>query len=107
MLTVDQMRDRLSTQYGYSPDTIPISLGGSFDPTVHGRNRYEKCLEKVTNPQSICHSYYSLTYQPFTTKSSSNILFFNPDHHHHTTTIKIRPKARCRPAWHGSRRLTR
>lgn len=83
MLTVDQMRDHLSTQFGYSPDNIPRSLGGLFDPTVHGRSRYEKCLEKVTNTQSICHPYYSLTPQAFRNKSSSNILFFNSDHPHH------------------------
>ncbi|CAF0931924.1 unnamed protein product [Rotaria sordida] len=81
MYTSDQMRDVLITHYNYSLDDIPISLGGSLDPTLNGNNRYQTCLSTVTNSQSICHSYYSLDYQPKTT--TSNILFFNTDHHHH------------------------
>ncbi|CAF0939529.1 unnamed protein product [Adineta steineri] len=82
MYTPDQMRDVLLSQYGHSLDDIPITLGGLFDPSANGDNRYQICLSSVTNSQSICFPYYSLDYQPITTKSTSNILFFNTDHHH-------------------------
>lgn len=52
------MRQYLISQYGYSTDVIPRSLGGTFDPIHTGHNRYQTCLAKVSNPQSICHSYY-------------------------------------------------
>jgi len=83
MYTPDQMREVLINQYGYTLDDIPLSLGGLCDPTIDGDIRFQTCLSTVTNPQSICYSYYSLEYQPITTKSSSNILFFNTDHHSH------------------------
>jgi hypothetical protein len=83
MHSPDQMREILINQYNYSLNHIPISLGGLFDPTIDGDNRYQTCVSTVTNSQSICYPYYSLDYQPITTKSSSNILFFNTDYHHH------------------------
>ncbi|CAF0868857.1 unnamed protein product [Rotaria sp. Silwood1] len=83
MYTPDQMRDVLITHNGYSLDDIPISLGGSLDPTLDGNIRYQTCLSTVTDSQSICHSYYSLDCQPVTTKATSNIIFYNTDHHHH------------------------
>lgn len=86
MHSPDQMREILTNQYNYSLENIPISLGGLFDPTIDGDNRYQTCFSTVTNSQSICYPYYSLDYQPITTKSSSNILFFNTDHHHHHNT---------------------
>jgi hypothetical protein len=67
------MREYLATQYGYSLDNIPYSLGGTFDPVISGNIRYQICLSKVTNNQSICYPYYSPDYQPIPTKSISNI----------------------------------
>lgn len=83
MYSIDQMRDVLMTHYEYSLDDLPTSLGGLFDPTIDGENRYQTCLSTVTNSQSICYSFYSLDHQPITTKATSNILFFNQDHHFH------------------------
>lgn len=83
MCSPDQMRDYLTKECKYSLETIPISLGGLSDPITEGDARYQHCLSIVTNPQSICHPYYSMDSQPTTTKASSNILFFNTDHHHH------------------------
>jgi hypothetical protein len=80
LYSVDQMREYLTTQYGYSSDNIPISLGGTFDPILSGHIRYQICSSKVTNNQSICYPYYSRDYQPLTTKSTSNILFFHIKH---------------------------
>jgi hypothetical protein len=96
LYSVDQMRDYLITQYGYSLDNIPISLGGSFDPVLSSNIRHQQCLSKVTNSQSICYSYYSPHYQPLTTKSPSNILFYNTDHHNQdksvaSTTVSTTP----------------
>jgi hypothetical protein len=73
LYSVDQMREYLATQYGYSLDNIPYSLGGTFDPVISGNIRYQICLSKVTNNQSICYPYYSPDYQPIPTKSISNI----------------------------------
>jgi hypothetical protein len=82
------MREYLTTQYGYSLDTIPISLGGTFDPILSGNIHYQICLSKVTNSQSICYPYYSLDNQLLTTKSSNhNILFDNNDHHNQEKSI--------------------
>lgn len=89
MLKTDQMREYLSTQYAYSLENIPVTLGGSFDPTLNGQERYRTCHAIVTNPQSICSPFYSLEYQPITTKSSSNILFFNTDHHQTETSKSL------------------
>ncbi|UJR35814.1 hypothetical protein I4U23_028562 [Adineta vaga] len=83
MSTPDQMREFLQTQYNYSLEDIPITLGGTYDPAYHGDNRYQICLSTVTNSQSICFSYYSIDCQQNPTKTTSNILFFNTDHHHH------------------------
>ena len=83
MQSPDQMRDILTNQCNYPVENVPVSLGGLSDPAMDSHNRYQTCLSTVTNPQSICYPYYSVDYQPNTTKSSSNILFFNPDHHHH------------------------
>jgi len=74
------MREYLTSEYGYSLDTIPISLGGTFDPVISGNIRYQMCLTKVTNNQSICYSYYTLDNQPIRRKSPNNILFYNTDH---------------------------
>lgn len=69
--SAEQMHQYLISQYGYSADIIPLSLGGTFNPIHTGHNRYQTCLAIVTNRQSICHSYYiSDNLQP---KSSSNI----------------------------------
>ncbi|CAF1085029.1 unnamed protein product [Rotaria sordida] len=81
--TVDQIRERLTTQYGYSLDNIPISLGGTYDPMVNSRSRYQICLSKVINNHSICYPYYSLDYQPMTTKSMNDNFVFNNNHHNH------------------------
>ncbi|CAF3303205.1 unnamed protein product [Rotaria socialis] len=83
MHSADQMRDVLITHYGYSLNDLPTSLGGSFDAIIDGDNRYQTCLSTIMDSQSICHSYYSLDYQPVTAKPTSNILFFNTDHYHH------------------------
>ncbi|CAF4025053.1 unnamed protein product, partial [Rotaria magnacalcarata] len=83
MHSADQMRDVLVTHYGYSLNDLPTSLGGSFDAIIDGDNRYQTCLSAIMDSQSICHSYYSLDYQPVTAKPTSNILFFNADHYHH------------------------
>lgn len=72
--TVDQMCEYLTTQYGYALDSIPISLGGTLDPVLTGHDRYQTCLSKVTNNQSICSPYYCLDYQPFTIQSTNNNL---------------------------------
>jgi hypothetical protein len=80
MYTPDQIRECLTTQYGYSLDSIPISFGGSFDPVLDGDTRCENCLLIVKNPQSICYPYYSADCQPATTKPTRNILFFNTEH---------------------------
>jgi len=66
------MFDYLTAQSGYSIDTIPYSLGGTYDPAENGPIRYEMCLSKVTNPQSICHSYYLLENMLINTKTSMN-----------------------------------
>jgi hypothetical protein len=73
------MRDYLIAEYGYSLDAIPISLGGTFDPIVSGNIRYQICLSKVTNSQSICSPYYSSDNQTLTRKSSSNILYYKQE----------------------------
>ena len=83
MCSSDQLREYLINEFKYSMEDIPLSLGGLTDPTIDGDTRYQHCLATVTNPQSICSSYYSVDCQPVTSKSSSNILFFNADHHHH------------------------
>ena len=80
MQTVDQMREYLINQYGYSSEDIPLSFGGSFDPSVHGHARYQTCLSVVTNSRSICSTYYSLDYQSTSkTKSMSSALFHHSD----------------------------
>ncbi|CAF2391402.1 unnamed protein product [Rotaria sp. Silwood2] len=83
MYTPDQMRDVLITHYGYLLDDVPISLGGSLNPTLSGNTRYQTCLSTVNDSQSICHSYYSLDCQPITTKTTSSIKFIKTDYHHH------------------------
>ncbi|CAF4516486.1 unnamed protein product [Rotaria sp. Silwood1] len=85
--TVDQIRECLTTQYGYSLDNIPISLSGTYDPTVTGHTRYQMCLSKVTNNHSICYSYYSLDYQPMTTKSTNDNFLFDSGHYNQDKSI--------------------
>lgn len=53
------MYQYLISQYGYSADIIPLSLGGTFNPIHTGHNRYQTCLTTVNNHQSICHLYYT------------------------------------------------
>ena len=78
----DQMREYLLNEYGYSLDTIPISLGGIYNPVINGNSRYEICLSKVTNSQSICYPYYSIDNQTMRRKSpNKNVVFYNSDHH--------------------------
>lgn len=77
------MREVLINQYGYSLNDIPVSLGGSCDPTADADVRYQACLSTVTNSQSICYPYYTQEYQAPTTRSNRNILFLNTDHHPH------------------------
>ena len=89
MVNREEMKEYLSTQYAYEMENIPMTLGGSYDPTINGQERYKSCQEIVTNPQSICSPFYSLEYQPLTTKPSSNILFFNADHHPSDTTKSL------------------
>lgn len=72
LFSPEQIHDYLTTQSGYSTATIPYSLGGAYDPSENGQTRYEMCLSKVTNPQSICHSYYILENMLLNTKSSMN-----------------------------------
>lgn len=72
LFSPEQMRDYLTTQSAYALDTIPISLGGTFDPLLNGNMRYQMCLAKVTNPQSICHSYYLLDNPSLTPKTLTN-----------------------------------
>ncbi|CAF2520202.1 unnamed protein product [Rotaria sp. Silwood2] len=78
--TVDQIRECLTTEYGYSLDNIPISLGGTYDPIINGEIRYQMCLSKVTNTHSICYPYYSLDYQPMTTKSTNDNFLLDSGH---------------------------
>lgn len=82
MFSKDQMKEYLSTQYGYSLENIPLTLGGSFEPTTVGEERYKSCYTTVKDSRSACSSYYTLEHQPINPKSSSNILYFNTDHHH-------------------------
>lgn len=60
MCTTDEIHQYLVSQYQYSSEDIPISFGGTMDPTVYGRDRYETCLSVVMNPHSICNPYYSV-----------------------------------------------
>ncbi len=87
LFSSDEMREYLTTQYGYSLDTIPVSLGGTFDPILTGNIRYQICLSKVTNSQSICYPYYSLDNQSLTRKSLNNILYYNTDYHNQEKSI--------------------
>lgn len=81
------MRDYLTEQCGFSLDIVPISLGGTFDPIPTGPIRYQMCLSKVTNNQSICYPYYTQEKQLLTKKSSSNILYYNTDHNNQDKSI--------------------
>ena len=81
------MCEYLTTQYGYSLDTIPQSLGGTFDPIVTGHIRYQMCLSKVTNNQSICSPYYSLDNPSLTKESSNQILYYNTDRHNEEKSV--------------------
>jgi hypothetical protein len=71
------MREYLLNEYGYSLDTIPISLGGTFNPVISGNIRYQICLSRVTNNQSICYPYYTIDNQTMRRKSPNN----NDAHH--------------------------
>jgi hypothetical protein len=73
------MREYLTLQYGYSSEDVPISFGGSFDPALSDNIRYQICLAKVNDPQSICSPYYSPDYQPSSTKNGGNMIYFNAD----------------------------
>ncbi|CAF4020965.1 unnamed protein product, partial [Rotaria sp. Silwood1] len=66
---------------------IPISLSGTYDPTITGHTRYQMCLSKVTNNHSICYSYYSLDYQPMTTKSTNDNFLFDSGHYNQDKSI--------------------
>ncbi len=93
MCSTEQMCEHLITQFGYTLDNIPISLGGTFNPIDSGTVRYQICLSKVTNNQSICYPYYFSDYQPLTTKSTNNILSFNTDYQNHDKSIPSPPTA--------------
>ena len=80
--SAEQMREYLTTQCSYTPESIPTAIGGLLDPIVHGEARYQTCSSIVTDPHSTCSCYYSTEYQPLASKSSSNTLFFNDDHQH-------------------------
>ncbi|CAF4656988.1 unnamed protein product [Rotaria socialis] len=73
--SADQMRHCLTNQYSYPLDSIPISLGGSYDPMLTGTVRYQMCLSTTSNPQSICYPYYCLNYQPMSIKPTNENLF--------------------------------
>jgi hypothetical protein len=73
------MRDYLRKQYDYTLDSIPVSLGGTSDPDLNGYIRYQLCLSKVTNQQSMCYQYYSLDCQAMATKSANHIVFLTSD----------------------------
>ncbi|CAF5171737.1 unnamed protein product, partial [Rotaria sp. Silwood1] len=45
------------------------------------------CLSKVTNNHSICYSYYSLDYQPMTTKSTNDNFLFDSGHYNQDKSI--------------------
>ena len=80
LYSIDQMREHLIAQYGYTFGNIPMTLGGTLDPIETADTRYQMCAAKVTDRQSICHSYYYTDYQPLTSKSSNNILIVNSDY---------------------------
>lgn len=71
--SAEQMRQYLISQHGYSLDVIPLSLGGTFDPIQTGHHRYQTCLTKVSNPQSICHSYYITDNRPKSSLNNSSL----------------------------------
>ena len=79
LFSADQMREYLAIEYGYSTDAIPVSLGGTFDPIMTGKIRYQMCLSKVINHQSICSTYYTSDNQTIQRKSSNHILFYNTE----------------------------
>ncbi len=91
MCSTEQMCEHLITQFGYTLDNIPISLGGTFNPIDSGTVRYQICLSKVTNNQSICYPYYFSDYQPLTTKSTNNTVSFNTDYQNQDKLIPSPP----------------
>ena len=99
LYSVDQMREYLKQQYGYSLDHIPISLGGTFDPVLNGHSRYQMCLAKVTNHHSICYQYYSLDYQSQSTKlTNDNVVSHTNDHNQDKSTVPLRQTSISSPS---------
>jgi hypothetical protein len=90
---VEQMRHYLIQHYGYALDTIPIGLGGTFDPAQNAVIRCQVCSTKVIQSQSICRPYYAVEQQAISTKNASQIVFVNGESHDESNVLTSKLKS--------------
>jgi hypothetical protein len=58
-------------------------VGGTFDPSVNGHERYQHCRSVLLDSQSICHQYYLHDDPNERTSSIDDVLVANADNHKH------------------------